>query len=232
MTYFITGIDTGIGKTWTTGLLLRFLLSQKLRAVSAKLVQTGGRGLSDDLLEHRKIAGLPILDVDLQGRTCPYIFERPMSPHWAASMEGKIIDEKNLTRQFKNLEESYEVVLCEGAGGILVPLSLGRTSADFVAEQGWKTIVVTVPRLGSLNHTLLTLSLLETKGIPLAGIVLNQADAWGAELHDVFVNYFQSQMPAVPLIEIPQLQPSAESREVKNSWGISSLFSAVLEKSD
>jgi dethiobiotin synthetase len=231
VTYFITGIDTGIGKTWVTGLLLRHLLSQGLGAVSAKLVQTGCQGLSEDLLEHRKMAGMPLLDVDREGLTCPYVFERPMSPHWAASKAGKFIEEKRLSLQFQSLDKKFDVVLCEGAGGILVPLSLGRTSADFVADQGWKTIVVSVPRLGSLNHTLLTLSLLETKNIPLAGLVLNQADAWGIELHDVFVNYFQSQFPNVPLIKIPQHSPQKEALPLKDPWGISALFPFV-RKSD
>ncbi|MBL6957333.1 MAG: AAA family ATPase, partial [Chlorobium phaeobacteroides] len=79
----IAGIDTGIGKSVATGLLARSLLESGSRVITQKMVQTGCQDVSEDILLHREIMGVPLQDVDRDGTTCPYVFSYPASPHLA-----------------------------------------------------------------------------------------------------------------------------------------------------
>lgn len=171
--YFVTGIDTGIGKTVATGLMARFLESRKVDWISVKMVQTGNVGFSEDLDAHRAMAGRGRFPEDEEGLTAPQIFRFPSSPLLAARLEGRVVDLGLISAAVAECARRHRVVLVEGAGGLDVPLTEDKLAADFVAEQGWPAILVTCGRLGSINHTLLSLEALRTRGIPLAGVVYN-----------------------------------------------------------
>lgn len=172
--FCISGIDTDIGKTIVTGLLAGYLVRQGLRTITQKIVQTGCTGISEDILRHRQIMGSGILDEDRQGLTCPYVFATPCSPHLAARLAGQAIDCGLLGRATDSLRERYDVVLLEGAGGLHVPLTDDLTLLDYIGEKGYPVILVTSPRLGSINHTLMALELLHNRGIELRGLVYNR----------------------------------------------------------
>lgn len=173
MIYFITAIDTGVGKTVATGLLARSLAMQGKSVITAKLVQTGCKGVSEDIIRHREIMGIDLLVEDLNGDTCGYVFAMPASPHLAARQEGKSIDIQFLKNMAASLEEKYDIVLLEGAGGIMVPLSDKYLTIDLAADCGWPLIIVTGPRLGSINHTLLTFEAVKSRNCEIAGVVYN-----------------------------------------------------------
>jgi dethiobiotin synthetase len=170
---FITGIDTGIGKTVACGLLARFLLRRGESAITQKLVQTGGRGISADIRTHRRLMGVALTSEDRTGLTCPYVFRLPSSPHLAAAREGVRIDPKRLATATRRLAALYDYVLVEGAGGIEVPLQDDFTTLDYIADRGCDVIVVSSSRLGSINHTLLTLRALRSRAVHVRGIVYN-----------------------------------------------------------
>lgn len=169
----IVGIDTDIGKTIATGLLGRYLLEQGKRIITQKPVQTGGIGLAADILVHRRLMGQDLQPEDHQGLTCSYVFAKPCSPHLAASLAGQKIDPAVIRQATRILSSRYEVVLLEGAGGLHVPYTDDFTFLDYLEQEGLPLIVVSSPRLGSINHTLSTLELAHARGLTVLGIIYN-----------------------------------------------------------
>ncbi len=191
----ISGIDTDIGKTVATGLMARALLSQGHSVITQKVVQTGCSGIADDLIHHRKIMGIALLPEDLNGLTCPYVFKKPCSPHLAAELAQETINPEKITRATKSLSASYDYVLLEGAGGLLVPLTREITFIDYLQQQGYPLILVSSPRLGSINHTLSALELAQGRGIEVKGIIYNNYadcdDEIRRDSRKVFTSYLQ-----------------------------------------
>lgn len=173
MIYFVSGIDTDAGKTVAVGLMARYLLKQGIRVITAKLVQTGNEGFSEDLLKHRAMMGVGAFPEDQEGLTAPQIFKFPASPHLSARLEGRVVDVAAACQAMHTLSERYEIVLVEGAGGLAVPLTEELLTIDLVAQEKWSIILVTSGKLGSLNHTILSLEAMFSRHIPLAGVVYN-----------------------------------------------------------
>ena len=171
--YFVSGIDTGIGKTVVVGKMCRALQESGRDWISVKMVQTGCDGFSEDLDAHRALAGVGRFPEDEEGLTAPQIFKFPASPLLAARLEGHTVDLKRIPASVETCAKRHEIVIVEGAGGLLVPLTEETLTADFVAQQGWPLILVASGRLGAINHILLSLEAAKARGIPLAGIVMN-----------------------------------------------------------
>lgn len=171
----VTGIGTGIGKTVATGLLGRYLLGQGKRVITQKLVQTGCTGLAEDILVHRTLMGQDIQPEDRQGLTCPYVFAKACSPHLAASLAGQEIAPEVLRQATGTLATQYDMVLLEGAGGLYVPLTEELTFLDYLEQEAYPLIVVSTPRLGSINHTLSVLELARNRGLTVLGIIYNRS---------------------------------------------------------
>ena len=170
----IIGIDTDIGKTVATGLLGRYLLGRGRRVITQKPVQTGCHGLAEDIRVHRRLMGLELQPEDRQGLTGSYVFAKPCSPHLAAALAGQVIDPAVIRQATRTLADRYELVLLEGAGGLHVPLTEDLTFLDYLEQEGWPLIVVSSPRLGSINHTLSTLELARHRGLTVLGILYNR----------------------------------------------------------
>ena len=170
----VSGIDTGIGKTVATGLMARWFKDNGIRAITMKMAQTGCSGLSEDIVEHRKRAGQQMFEEDAMGITCPYVFPVPCSPHLAARLDGRIIDPEVIHGAAEELAGDYDYVLLEGAGGLFVPLNDSTLIIDLCADRKWPVILVTGPRLGSINHTLASLEALDRRNIELAGLIYNR----------------------------------------------------------
>lgn len=177
MVYFVSGIDTDSGKTVAVGLMARYLLKQGINVITAKLVQTGNEGFSEDLLKHRDMMGVREFPEDREGLTAPQIFKFPASPHLSAQLEGRSVDVEVICDAVRTLATRYEVVLVEGAGGLAVPLTESLLTMDLVAQEKWPIILVTSGKLGSLNHTILSLEAIAQRHIPLAGVVYNECPA-------------------------------------------------------
>lgn len=133
--YFISGIDTGIGKTYTTGYLAKLWNEQGQKTITQKLVQTGNVDVSEDIEQHRKIMGMGWFPEDDSKLTMPEIFSYPASPHLATKIDGREIDFAKIERATQQLAEKYEVVLLEGAGGLMVPLTTDLLSIDYIAAK-------------------------------------------------------------------------------------------------
>ena len=171
--YLVSGIDTDIGKSIALGMMARFLHGAGRRVITAKLVQTGNDGMSEDILRHRELMETGMLPEDGTRLTMPQIFHFPASPHLAAKLEHRTVDLAKIDAAIDTLDSKYEIVLLEGAGGLAVPLTEELLTVDFAAERQLPVILVTSGRLGSLNHTILSLEMLKTRNLALSGIVYN-----------------------------------------------------------
>ena len=173
---FITGTDTGVGKTTVAAALLRLLRQRGLDAVPMKPVQTGCLKRGDELFA-------PDLDCCLRAIhvtptvaeaewMCPYRFIPACSPHLAARLARRPIQLRKIVVAFHQLAARHDFVIAEGAGGVLVPLDERRTMLDLMRALGLPVLVVARPNLGTLNHTLLTLAALRAAGLKIAGVVV------------------------------------------------------------
>ncbi|NJM14588.1 MAG: ATP-dependent dethiobiotin synthetase BioD [Bacteroidales bacterium] len=172
--YFVSGIDTGCGKTYATGRLASVLLKKGARVITSKLIQTGCHGISEDIERHRELMALPLLPQDRQGLTCPYVLKFPASPHLSASIEKIKVDIGLVRKAMEKLKETYEIVLCEGAGGLMVPLTRDYLTIEYIREHQLPLILVSSSKLGSINHTLLSLLACKAHQVHLHALLYNQ----------------------------------------------------------
>jgi dethiobiotin synthase len=167
------GIDTDVGKSYATGLLARHLVQQGHSVTTLKLVQTGCREISDDIKLHRRLMDQPLSDFDRNGTTCPYLFPFPASPRLAARLAGAAIEIPVLDQAMATLRAHFDWLLVEGAGGLMVPLNSQWRLLDYYSARQIPLILATSPRLGSINHTRLSLEAIKTRNISLLGVVYN-----------------------------------------------------------
>ena len=172
--YFVSGTDTGVGKSYATGYLAKVWNASGMRTITQKLVQTGNTEVSEDIEVHRKIMGCGMLPEDMQKLTMPEIFSYPCSPHLASEIDGREIDFSKIEASVGELSAKYDAVLLEGAGGLMVPLTRGLLTLDYAAGQGWPLILVTSGKLGSINHTLLSLEAARSHGLDVFMVMFNK----------------------------------------------------------
>ncbi len=159
--YFVTATDTAIGKTFVTAALAAALRARGRDVAVFKPVQSGA--LADD----------PAGDAALLGADCVYAFRAPLAPLVAARAEGRQIELEPILERARTLEREHEVLLVEGAGGLLVPLSDELDVAGLALALGLPLVVVARAGLGTVNHTLLTVEAARARGLEIAGVVLN-----------------------------------------------------------
>ena len=174
---FITGTDTGVGKTFVAAGLARCLREQGIRPGVLKPVETGcslrkGRRIPRDgaFLRHMAGATEPLDEI------VPYRLAAPLAPQVAAEREGVRIRIDRIHRAFRRISSRYDCTLVEGAGGILVPVTRKYSMVHLIEQLRLPVLLVGRIGLGTLNHTLLTLYYLAQHGIAVAGIVLNDPD--------------------------------------------------------
>jgi dethiobiotin synthetase len=171
---FIAGTDTGVGKTYVAALIAMSLNRQGYRVGVYKPAASGCQDdQSDDALALWEAAGRP---GELEA-VCPQRFAAPLAPHLAARAEGKRVDLELLRSGLDYWKPRSDVVLVEGAGGLLSPISDDDCVADLAYEFGYPLVVVAANKIGVINQALQTVVVAETfrEGIPIAGIVLNEA---------------------------------------------------------
>ena len=172
---FVTGTDTGVGKTIITGLLGRYLLNKGYKVITQKWIQTGCRdSLAADIKLHLKIMHRGKNDLDgYSGLISPYVFKTPGSPHLASQIENRIINPDKIKESFRLLSRHFDFTIAEGIGGVLVPFNKKRLVIDIVRELDLAVLVVAQNKLGAINHTLLTIEALEKRKIKILGIIFN-----------------------------------------------------------
>lgn len=170
---FITGIDTDAGKSFATGWLANLIKESGESVITQKFIQTGNTDYSEDIEVHRKIMGIPLTEEDLDKTTAPVIFSYPASPDLASRIDNRPVDLDAIDNATKRLLQKYDHVLIEGAGGLMVPISGEYLTIDYVRERRLPAVLVMNGRLGSINHTLLSLAAIKNAGIELFAVVYN-----------------------------------------------------------
>ena len=166
VSHFITGTDTGAGKTYVTALAVEGLRARGIDAVGCKPVCCGERGDAE-----RLAAASGGLDID---EVNPVWLQSPLAPYVAGLLENREIALAELVEPCRRLMERHETVLIEGVGGWEVPLAPGLAVPDLAAELGLPVVVVVGNRLGALNHALLTVRAVQARGLTCEGIILNE----------------------------------------------------------
>lgn len=206
---FITGIDTNVGKSYATAYLSQILTARGYRVITQKMIQTGNKLRSEDIELHRKLLGESWLPEDEQRLTAPIILSYPCSPHLAAKIDGTMIDLSTLDSATKALlNGSYDTVLLEGAGGLMVPITQEYWTIDFVADRGYPVAITTCGRLGSINHTLLTIEACLHRDIRVAYLIYNQYPSTDETIErdtlEFLRVYMSKSIPDAELIVMPQ----------------------------
>lgn len=205
--YFVSGIDTGIGKSYATGFIAKQWNAAGLRTITQKLVQTGNTSISEDIILHRKLMGITFTEEDMQKITMPEIFSYPASPHLAACIDKREINFEKIRQATIQLSQRYDTVLIEGAGGLMVPLTENYLIIDYIKEMDYPLLFVTSGKLGSINHTLLSLEAIARRRIQLHTVIYNtfpvpEDNTISADTQRYLRTYIQTRFPETNFIVI------------------------------
>lgn len=208
--YFVSGIDTNIGKSFATGYLAKKWNEKGIRTITQKFIQTGNSGISEDIELHRKIMETGLLKEDIEGLTMPEIFTYPCSPHLAAEIDGREIDFIKIDNATTALSKNYDAVLIEGAGGLMVPLTRNKLTIDYIKEKEYPLIFVASGRLGSINHILLSLEAIKHRRIELHSFIYNlfpknEDNIIREDTKEYIRNFIIHEFPNANFIEVPYI---------------------------
>jgi dethiobiotin synthetase len=170
---FVTGTDTGVGKTTVGVGLLRYALRQGRHPIAVKPVETGCAPDPADAIALSRAAGEPLRLSDV----CPHRFRLPAAPAQAAAAEGQRLDLPLIVDHIRSVATQGDFLLVEGAGGLLVPYADGATAADLAATLHLPLLIVARTALGTVNHSSLTIREAARAGLPVAALILNETAA-------------------------------------------------------
>lgn len=172
MELFVTGTDTGVGKTFITAGIAAALIAEGARVGVYKPAQSGApkgfdkKLIAEDLEFVKKVAP--------QVKTkASYILELPAAPMLAADIEGIIIEKEVIRKDYEEFKKGCDITIIEGAGGLMVPFAKDFLAADIAKMFNTPILIVARPDLGTINHTLLTIEYAKKKGLKIAGVVIN-----------------------------------------------------------
>jgi len=207
--YFVVGTDTGVGKTLVTSALLygysqQGLTTSGMKPVAAGCVEENGRLVSEDVAMIMTASNVRT-QFELHN---PYAFEPAIAPHIAAQKVGEIIKPRVIQLAYQELSSLAEVLIVEGVGGFRVPLGDQWDTADLARILNIPMVLVVGMRLGCINHTLLTVEAIESRGLELAGWVANRIDPAMTEF-DKNLQALEQYIPAPCLGMVPHL-PQAD----------------------
>lgn len=198
---FVTGTGTEVGKTVVAATIASTRAGEGKRVAVFKPAVTGlDEGVETDHALLRRASGSSQSDEEI----APYRYGPPASPHLAAALAGEEIDPERLRQAAAAAAEGADAIVCEGVGGLLVPLSPGYLVRDLAADLGYPLVVVASPGLGTINHTLLTVEAARAAGLGVAAIVLNP---WPEEPTEIERSNRETiaELAGVPVLTLPQI---------------------------
>ena len=214
--FFVTGTDTGVGKTLISAALIHSLRNVNVRVSGMKPIASGcietGHGLKNEDADLLLQASNVDADYDL---ICPYRFLPPIAPHIAAQAQGTVILIEHIIECYHRLQSSSDKIVVEGVGGWQVPLDEHKSMSDLAIELDLPVIIVVGGRLGCINHALLTADSVLASGLSLAGWVFNQIDPDMQKIAAV-KQTLQRRMPGRLIADIPwQKNPAAREISIQ-----------------
>lgn len=205
---FVTGTDTGAGKTVVGRALVRGLCARGISVGVLKPIETGvGPDGPLDAIALRAAAGL---DTAIES-VCPQQFPLPAAPTVAAEAAGRRVDLDAVDRAFSACAAEHDFVVVEGAGGLLVPVAPGVAMVDLAQRLGLPLIVAARAALGTINHTLLTLEAAAARDAEVLGVVISHTQGALSEADEANLDSLRSSLGNRLLGEIPPLEPGVEA---------------------
>jgi dethiobiotin synthetase len=219
--FFVTGTDTGVGKTLVTVALVRALVERGLRTAVMKPVAAGSMDTpqgprNDDALELLAASNVKAAYEDVN----PWLLKTPASPHLAARHDGVSIGAEKILASYRRLAAASDIVMIEGAGGWLAPISSVATMADIAEKLALPVVFVVGMRLGCLSHALLTREAIRSRSLPFAGWIANKMHSEMA-LVGANIDSLASRFGAAPLGIVPAASACAASEsESAPPWAV------------
>jgi dethiobiotin synthetase len=172
--FFVTGTDTGVGKTIITAALIKASNLLGFRTCGMKPIETGCLREGDILIPSDGILIKTIAHMEeTVNHISPCCFEEPLAPLPASEIEGTAVNFEKIRKAYAELSQKYDVVIVEGIGGLLVPIRKDYFVLDLARDFGLPIIVVSRPGLGTINHTMLSVNYAIEEGLTVAGIIIN-----------------------------------------------------------
>lgn len=213
--FWIVGTDTDIGKTLVTTYFMRYFQAKGENVIPYKPVQTGiivenTKQYYGDTAFYQSFSEANLVEEHLNS----YSFKEPASPHYAAMLEGSVIKEEVILQHIKQLKSMYDYVICEGAGGLYVPLNEQRNYhfLHLIQQSQLPVVLVARTKIGTINHTLLSLEALKMKDISIVGIVFNAFE--GTEMERENIRAI-GQITNLPSLVIPKLENLSDLKELQ-----------------
>jgi dethiobiotin synthetase len=223
---FVTGTDTGVGKTRVAAALCRALAARGVRVAAMKPVAAGCVRTPEGLRNEDAVALRAAMTVRARyADVNPYAFEPAIAPHIAAAEAGARIDFGVLDRAYERLRMQSDVLIVEGAGGWLAPLDAARGFADLAAHWQTEVILVVGLRLGCLNHALLTAESVERRGLTLRGWVANSIDPGFLRLMENVAS-LENRLPT-PCLGLLAFEPHASHESLAGALAVDALLSGA-----
>jgi dethiobiotin synthetase len=220
---FVTGTDTGVGKTRVAAALCRALAARGTRVAAMKPVASGCALTPEGLRNEDALALLAAMNVRARySDVNPYAFAPAIAPHIAAREAGVDIDFSVLDRAHERLRMQSQALIVEGAGGWLAPLDSSRTFADLAVHWQMDVVLVVGMRLGCLNHALLTAESIERRSLRLRGWVANSIDL-GFERAAENISTLEDRISS-PCLGIFAFEPQADSEALAQALAVDALI--------
>ncbi len=171
---FITGTDTGVGKTIVSAGLALALRARGMKVGVMKPVATGCYGPDNRLISQDAVYLLEAGENEYPSLTSPSRYRNPLAPSVAAVLEKREVDIKNIIHSYKELQKHYDFMIVEGVGGLMVPIRQNYYVANLIREFKLPIVIVSRPTLGTINHTLLTIDAALIRGFEMRGVIFNR----------------------------------------------------------
>ena len=226
---FITGTDTGVGKTAVACGFARVFREAGLKVGVLKPVETGCRSESGNLIPEDGLALIEASGTDQSVESVvPYRLEAPLAPLEAARRQGVELELDRIFQILDGMTASYEIVLVEGAGGLMVPLREHFLFIDLIKASDLPALIVAANRLGVINHTLLTIEALRNRKIGILGVVLNQVTPERDSSRETNARAISELGKVEVLLDIPYIE--AGDRQEKITGAFRGISERVLER--
>ena len=210
---FIIGTDTGVGKTVISAGLALVAREKKIRVGVMKPVATGCFDRGGELLSHDTLFLLEASGGTKHDIATPVRFRNPLAPLAAAREEDRAIDTSHIIRAYEELHENFEFVIVEGIGGLMVPFSENYFVSDLIKEFELPVIIVSRTKLGTINHTLLTIDVARSRGLNVLGIIFNNFNEDSLSIDEKTSPRIISDLSRVPVLG---MVPKIDGLDVEN----------------
>ena len=216
--FFITGTDTDVGKTVVTACLMALFKSRGINVGVMKPIETGvdpicHSSANSDAKFLMEVSG----DNDKSDEVCPYRFKTPASPYQAAQIEKKIIQPEKIVEKYKVLKSHHSMMLIEGIGGLLVPITKHYNVGNLALDIGLPLIIVSRIRIGTLNHTLLTINAAKQYGLKIKGVVVNQQENQNLNFVEKQQEKLIEELSNIPILGVCPYIKNVSSAGIKQS---------------